>query len=141
MSKRSGNFISLRELLDTVGADALRFAILQKSADTIIEFNVDKLQEQNKNNPIFYVQYASARTHSIMRKKKENKNLNCKEDKTKDFYELLTEPHEIHLIKHLALYPKIIESCVKTLDPHKITYYLYDLACLFHQSWNIGNLT
>lgn len=140
MSKRSGNFISLKELLDEVGMDALRFGMLQKSADTVMEFDIERLQQQNKDNPIFYVQYASARSHSIMRKAEDTGILTHKKHYDIAVLKLLVAEHEVSLIKQLALYPRIIESCVKTLDPHKITYYLYDLASLFHQSWNIGNI-
>ena len=138
MSKRSGNFILLEKVIDEIGSDALRFAVLSKSSDTLLEIDVEKLKQQNKDNPIFYVQYASARTRSILRKAKDigvdiNNILNKEIDLA-----LLTSEYDLSLIKILALYPKILASCLNTLDPHKITYYLYDLACKFHQIWSKG---
>ena len=139
MSKRLGHFISLKQLLNEIEPDILRFGMLQKSLNTIIDFNIEQLQQQNKNNPIFYIQYASVRSYSIIAKTRKTA-VNLGDKKIKINAQFLRTPHEISLIKHLALYPKIIESCVNTLDPHKITYYLYDLAYLFHKSWNMGNI-
>jgi arginyl-tRNA synthetase len=138
MSKRSGNFISLEEILDEIGKDALRFAILSKSSDTVLEIDVEKLKQQNKDNPVFYVQYASARANSILKKAKEMQ-INI-ENLVKEEVDLslLDSEYDFNLIKMLALYPKILTSCLNTLDPHKITYYLYDLACKFHQIWSKG---
>ena len=138
MSKRSGNFILLEKIIDEIGSDALRFAILSKSSDTLLEIDVEKLKQQNKDNPVFYVQYASARTRSILRKAKDigvdiNNILNKEIDLSP-----LTSEYDLSLIKILALYPKILASCLNNLDPHKITYYLYDLACKFHQIWSKG---
>ena len=138
MSKRSGNFISLEEILDEIGKDALRFAILSKSSDTVLEVDVEKLKQQTKDNPVFYVQYASARANSILKKAKEMQ-INI-ENLVKEEVDLslLDSEYDFNLIKMLALYPKILTSCLNTLDPHKITYYLYDLACKFHQIWSKG---
>ena len=136
MSKRSGNFISLAEVLDDIGSDSLRFAILSKSADTVLEIDIEKLKEQTKDNPIFYVQYASARVNSILRKA-EDLGLYINDIITKDIdLSYLDSKYDLELIKVLALYPKILISCLSTLDPHKISYYLYDLACTFHQIWS-----
>ena len=138
MSKRSGNFISLEEILDEIGKDALRFAILSKNSDTVLEIDVEKLKQQTKDNPVFYVQYASARANSILRRAKEMgieiENI-IEEEIDLSF---LDSEYDFNLIKMLALYPKILTSCLNTLDPHKITYYLYDLACKFHQIWSKG---
>ncbi len=138
MSKRSGNFISLKKVIEEIGSDALRFAILSKSSDTLLEIDVEKLKQQNKDNPIFYVQYASARAGSILRKGiNMGIDINNIHDKDIDLTPLKSE-YDISLIKILALYPKIITACLNNLDPHKITYYLYDLACVFHQIWSKG---
>ena len=138
MSKRSGNFITMKEVLDEIGKDALRFAILTKSSDTVLDIDMEKIKQQTKENPVFYVQYASARANSILRKAKEIgvdvENLNIDEVDLS----LLATQYDINIIKFLALFPKVLESCVTTLDPHKITYYLYDLACTFHQIWSKG---
>jgi arginyl-tRNA synthetase len=138
MSKRSGNFITMKEVLDEIGKDALRFAILTKSSDTVLDIDMEKIKQQTKENPVFYVQYASARANSIFRKAKEigldieNLDINDVD------LSLLNTEYDINIIKFLALFPKILESCTATLDPHKITYYLYDLACTFHQIWSKG---
>ncbi len=138
MSKRSGNFISLEEILDEIGKDALRFAILSKNSDTVLEIDVEKLKQQTKDNPVFYVQYASARANSILRRAKEM-GIEIENIIEKDIdLSFLDSEYDFHLIKMLALYPKILTSCLNTLDPHKITYYLYDLACRFHQIWSKG---
>jgi len=139
MSKRSGNFIELTDVIDEIGRDALKFGILSKSSDTLIEIDLEKLKKQNKDNPIFYVQYAYARTESIIRRAKDI-GVNIHYTLSHDHIDLslLDSTYDISLIKILALYPKILLSCLSTLDPHKITYYLYDLSCKFHQTWSKG---
>ena len=138
MSKRAGNFITLKEVMDEIGKDALRFAILTKSLDTIVDIDMEKFKQQTKDNPVFYVQYASARANSILRRaKKIDVNVDKFNPNQVDF-SLLNTKYDVDIIKFLALFPKILESCVNTLDPHKITYYLYDLACIFHQTWSKG---
>lgn len=138
MSKRSGNFISLEEILDEIGKDALRFAILSKNSDTVLEIDVEKLKQQTKDNPVFYVQYASARANSILKRAKEMGIEIENAIKNEIDLSFLDSEYDFNLIKMLALYPKILTSCLNTLDPHKITYYLYDLACKFHQIWSKG---
>lgn len=138
ISKRLGNIIRLSEVLNDIGRDALRFAILSKSLDTVLEIDVSKLQEQTKDNPIFYVQYASARANSILNRAK---HLGLCIDNIIatdiDVSHLDTE-YDLELIKTLALYPKILMSCLHSLEPHQIPYYLYNLACKFHQIWSKG---
>jgi arginyl-tRNA synthetase len=138
MSKRAGNFVTLKEVLDEMGKDALRFAILTKSSDVMLDIDMEKFTQQTKDNPIFYVQYASARANSIFRKAKEMEIEQKQLDAKKVNLSLLNTEHDIALMKFLALFPKMLESCVRTLDPHKMTYYLYDLACTFHQIWSNG---
>ena len=138
MSKRAGNFITLKEVLDEIGKDALRFAILSKSSDTLVNIDMEELKQQTKDNPLFYVQYASARANSIMRRAKEvGMDVDSIDIDEVDF-SLLNTKHDISIIKALALFPKVLESCVNTMDLHKIPYYLYDLACIFHQTWSKG---
>lgn len=136
MSKRAGNFITLKEMLDEVGKDALRFSMLLKKNDTVIDLDCEKAKEQSKDNPIFYVQYAHARAHSIFRKAAQDditlisfENIN---------YARLQDDHDIALIKQLAIFPKMLESASTHQEPHKITYYLQELANLFHQIWTKG---
>ena len=137
MSKRLNNFVSLRNLLDSVGPDALRFEILKKSADTPIDFDVLKLQQKSKDNPIFYVQYASSRIHSLLRKAE---SIWGYIDYSKVELDNINSIHEIDIIKNLAHYPKILEASVKSLDPHKIVYYIYNLSQIIHQFWNVGKI-
>ena len=114
------------------------FAILSKSLDSILEIDIEVFQKQTNDNPIFYVQYASARAHSILEKAKDlglcidiiiKKGINLS---------YLGNEYDLELIKTLALYPKILVSCLSTLDPHKISYYLYNLSSKFHQIWSKG---
>lgn len=136
MSKRSGNFTTLKEITDEIGADALRFGFLTKKPDTLLELDIEKMKEQSKDNPIFYIQYASARSHSILNKAKDLK-IDITDLNNADFSLLETE-YDLKIIKNIALLPKIIESSVKLHEPHRITYYLYNLAESFHSSWTQG---
>lgn len=133
MSKRAGDFITAKELVDAVGVDAVRFMMIYRSNDSQLDFDFDLVTEKTKENPVFYVQYASARIYSILEKVKFNekgfdiKNLN-----------LLNSDVEIDLIKKLSLWSKCLEVSSKNLEPHRIPYYLYDLASSFHSFWNLG---
>ncbi len=141
MSKREGNFITLKEMIDDVGADALRLSVLKKTIDTSVEIDVDLIKKQSKDNPIFYIQYASARMHSVLRKAKDEMSIDIEKVLSSDissFIKLITKSEDIELIKLLALFPKMLYSSFKSLDPHKIYYYVYDLAATFHQLWDKG---
>jgi arginyl-tRNA synthetase len=133
MSKRAGDFITAKELVDAVGVDAVRFMMIYRSNDSQLDFDFDLVTEKTKENPVFYVQYASARIHSILRK------VNLEDDLfKKNCLELLNTNVEIDLIKKLSLWPKIVEVAAKNLEPHRIPYYLYDLASSLHSYWNLG---
>lgn len=132
ISKRSGNFILIQEILNKINIETLRFSILQKACNTKLNIDVQKVLEQDKNNHIFYVQYACARAHSIIRKTEK-----IKFDWNKIDTSFLNE--EMKLIYTFIQYPKIITSCIETMEPHKITYYLYEIASTFHYLWNKGN--
>ena len=133
MSKRAGDFITAKELVDAVGVDAVRFMMIYRSNDSQLDFDFDLVTEKTKENPVFYVQYASARIHSILRK------VNLEDDLfKKDCLELLNTNVEIDLIKKLSLWPKIVEVAAKNLEPHRIPYYLYDLSSSLHSYWNLG---
>ncbi|MEK9741655.1 MAG: arginine--tRNA ligase, partial [Pelagibacteraceae bacterium] len=133
MSKRAGDFITAKELVETVGVDAVRFMMIYRSNDSQLDFDFDKVTEKTKENPVFYVQYASARINSILRKVPLNKQI-----KNYDFLKLLNTDVEMEMIKKLSLWPKCLELSSKNLEPHRIPYYLYDLASVFHSYWNLG---
>lgn len=133
MSKRAGNFITMSEVLEKVGKDVLRFIMLTKKSDTQLDFDMKKVLETSKDNPVFYVQYAHARINSVKR------NINTLSIKVNQpDYKLLNHKLEISLIKKVAEFPKIVESASLHFEPHRITFYLYDLASEFHQLWNVG---
>ena len=140
MSKRSGEFITLKEMVDKVGSDSIRFMMMYRKNEAPLEFDFQKVTEQSKDNPVFYVQYAHARISSVINKLKETKinidlsnfddcNLSCLENDS-----------EIDLIKTLLDWKSIIETAVKLYEPHRISYYLYDLSSIFHTLWNQGKI-
>ena len=139
MSKRAGTFVTLRDLVDQVGADATRFVMLTRKNDAPLDFDFDKVMEQTKENPVFYVQYAHARICSVMRKAQlagvavEDAVL-----KAADFAGL-TDAAELTLAAKLAEFPRLIEIAARSNEPHRIAFYLYDLASEFHALWNKGN--
>ncbi len=135
MSKRAGNFITLKDVLDEVGADALRFTMLTRKNDAPFDFDLAKVVEQSKDNPIFYVQYAFARCCSVLRNLKDLDLQNIDEKLLSN----LSDEAEIELIKKLAAYPRIIEMAVVNYEPHRIAFYLQELAGMFHSLWNKGS--
>ncbi len=138
MSKRSGNFITAREVIDEVGADALRFIMLTRKNDTPFDFDLAKVIEQSKDNPIFYVQYAHARCCSVLRNAlEEDVNLNDLQIEKK-YLSLLTDQSEIEIMKKISQFPKIIEESVVKFEPHRVAFYLQELSSLFHSLWNKG---
>ncbi|MBS9720680.1 arginine--tRNA ligase [Tianweitania sp. BSSL-BM11] len=139
MSKRSGEFITLRDVVDEVGRDAIRFMMLYRKNGEPLDFDFAKVTEQSKDNPVFYVQYASARCYSVFRQAKEQLGLERPDCAalSKDTA-LLTDAGEITLIRKLAEYPRMIESAAIALEPHRVAFYLYDLASSFHAHWNRG---
>lgn len=139
MSKRAGEFITLREVVEEVGRDAIRFMMLYRKSDAPLDFDFAKVTEQSKDNPVFYVQYASARCHSVFRQAKEQ--LGQAEFARASLIgavERLTDEGEIALVKKLAEYPRLIESAAQSMEPHRLAFYLYDLASTFHGHWNRG---
>ena len=133
MSKRAGDFITVKELVNAVGKDAVRFMMIYRSNDSQLDFDFDIVSEKSKENPVFYVQYATARINSILNKVfLDNKNFN------KDNLKLLNNSVEIELIKKLSIWPKCLEVSAINLEPHRIPYYLYELSSLFHSYWNLG---
>ncbi|OBQ74994.1 arginine--tRNA ligase [Mesorhizobium erdmanii] len=139
MSKRSGDFVTLREVVEEVGRDAIRFMMLYRKSDAPLDFDFAKVTEQSKDNPVFYVQYASARCHSVFRQASEQLGeANFDRKSLAAAAASLTDEGEIGLIRKLAEYPRLIESAALALEPHRLAFYLYDLASSFHGHWNRG---
>jgi arginyl-tRNA synthetase len=140
MSKRAGEFVTLREVVDEVGRDAVRFMMLYRKNDAPLDFDFAKVTEQSKDNPVFYVQYASARCHSVFRMAQEQAQIGPNERALASKHvELLSDLSELALIRKLAEYPRLIESAALAREPHRVAFYLYDLASLFHAHWNKGS--
>jgi len=134
MSKRSGNFVTLADVVGEVGKDVVRFMMLTKRADTPLEFDFAKVVEASKDNPVFYVQYAHARIASLQRKAGEvGVSLDTPADTTR------LDAEELGLVKLMAQYPRTIEAAALAHEPHRIAFYLNDLASAFHSLWNRGN--
>ena len=140
MSKRSGNFVTLHEAIELVGKDVLRFIMLTRKNDAPMDFDFAKVTEHSKDNPVFYVQYACARAHSILRHGAEAfPNLSTMEsDLAACDVSKLTDEADLSLIKLLASWPRQVEIAAASHEPHRIAYYLYDVAAAFHGLWNKG---
>jgi arginyl-tRNA synthetase len=139
MSKRSGDFVTLREVVEEVGRDPIRFMMLYRKSDAPLDFDFAKVTEQSKDNPVFYVQYASARCHSVFRQASEQLGeANFDRNSLASVTALLTDEGEVGLIRKLAEYPRLIESAALALEPHRLAFYLYDLASSLHGHWNRG---
>ncbi len=144
MSKRSGDFVTLREVVDEVGSDAVRFMMLFRKNDAVLDFDLAKVREQSKDNPVFYVQYGHARGYSIFRNAREVIPELPEEAAARAVFlgdaavERLTDPAELNLLRQLALYPRMIEAAAAAHEPHRIAFYLYDLASEFHALWTRG---
>ena len=139
MSKRSGEFVTLREVVDEVGRDPIRFMMLYRKNSEPLDFDFAKVTEQSKDNPVFYVQYASARCHSVFRQAKEQLGDSWIERASmKEAARLLVDEGEIAVIRKLTEYPRLIEAAAQAMEPHRLAFYLYDLAQVFHAHWNRG---
>ena len=141
MSKRSGNFVTVKDLVDTVGKDVVRFIMLTRKNDVALDFDFTKVTEKTRENPVFYVQYAIARINSIFRHvSSELESLDVSDDKLSDAdLTLCSNESEVHLMKLLATWPRVVEAAAQAHEPHRIAFYLYDLASDFHFLWNQGN--
>ena len=134
MSKRAGTFVMLSDVVEAVGRDVTRFIMLTRKNDAPLDFDIDKVLEQSKDNPVFYVQYAHARIQSVLRKAGElgvaidHKNLDA-----------INDPAEFALVAKLAEWPRVVEIAAQSHEPHRIAFFLYDLAAEFHALWNKGN--
>jgi arginyl-tRNA synthetase len=134
MSKRAGEFVTLREVVEEVGPDVVRFMMLYRKNEAPLDFDFAKVTEQSKDNPVFYVQYAHARICSVLRNA-EAAGLNSG---AKIDFSLLTDEAEKTLILRIAAFPRVIEAAAMAHEPHRISFYLYDLASDFHSLWNKG---
>ena len=140
MSKRSGDFVTLREVVDEVGVDAVRFMMLYRKPEAPLDFDFAKVTEQSKDNPVFYVQYAHARCKSVLRQAGEDLagiDLSPAALRAADL-SLLDDSGEVALIRKMAEYPRLIEQAARTDEPHRIAFYLYELASDLHQHWSRG---
>ncbi|MCB1519363.1 MAG: arginine--tRNA ligase [Hyphomicrobiaceae bacterium] len=141
MSKRAGTFVTLRDVVDEVGRDAVRFMMLYRKNDAPIDFDFAKVTEQSKDNPVFYVQYAHARAASLFRNAEEAfSGLTRDSAEVRDAdLSLIDDQGELDLIKRLAVFPKMIASAAEAHEPHRLAFYLYDLASMLHGQWSRGN--
>ena len=133
MSKRAGEFVTLREVVDEVGPDVVRFMMLYRKNEAPLDFDFAKVTEQSKDNAVFYVQYAHARVCSVLRNGAELGLTGVNHD-----FSLLVDEAERHVVKRLAEYPKMLEGAALAHEPHRISFYLYELASDFHSLWNKG---
>lgn len=140
MSKRSGDFVTLRDVVDEVGRDPVRFMMIYRKNSEPLDFDFAKVTEHSKDNPVFYVQYAHARCESIYRQAHEvYPDLDLANLPFDDkIAALIEDPAELQLVAKLAEYPRIIEAAAVSQEPHRVAYYLYDLAGVFHGHWNKG---
>ncbi|SLN13137.1 Arginine--tRNA ligase [Roseovarius litorisediminis] len=139
MSKRAGTFVTLRDVVDLVGSDVTRFVMLTRKNDAPLDFDFDKVLEQSKDNPVFYVQYANARVNSVLRKAREA-GIDV-EDATLAAADLAQLDHEAQLAvaKKVSEWPRLVEIAGRTNEPHRVAFYLFDLASDLHSLWNRGN--
>ena len=139
MSKRAGTFVTLSDLIQEVGSDVVRFVMLTRKNDAPLDFDLEKVLDQSKDNPVFYVQYAHARVCSVLRKAVEA-NIDVS-DQNLTSADLSQNNHqvELRLIKKLAEWPRLVQVSAKTNEPHRVAFYLYELAGDFHSLWNKGN--
>ena len=141
MSKRAGNFVTLRDVIDRVGKDVVRFVMLTRRNDQPLDFDFAKVVEQSKDNPVFYVQYAHARARSVMRLAAQHFGADELEPAAlaRGPLELLADADEIALVRQLAQWPRTVEGAAQMHEPHRIAFYLQEIAASFHALWNKGN--
>jgi arginyl-tRNA synthetase len=144
MSKRSGDFVTLREVVDEVGKDAVRFMMLYRKNDAPLDFDLEKVKEQSRDNPVFYVQYGHARAHSIFRNAREEVPQLPEDPAERAAFlgeaavGLLDDPAELALMQKIAAWPRLIEAAAGAHEPHRVAFYLYELASEFHAQWTRG---
>ncbi len=141
MSKRAGTFVTVREVVEEVGKGVFRFIMLTRKNDAPLDFDFEKVMEQSRDNPVFYVQYAHARAHSIIRNAAADMPEAVKLSTAPNAHLLarLTHPEELALIRLMCNWPRLVESAAEGLEPHRIAFYLQEVAAAFHGFWNLGN--
>ena len=139
MSKRAGTFVTLRDLIDEVGPDVVRFVMLTRKNDVALDFDFDKVTEQSKDNPVFYVQYANARVNSVLRKAREAGIAVDDAALLAADHAKLSHPAELAMLKKIAEWPRLVEIAARNNEPHRVAFYLYELASDLHGLWNRGN--
>lgn len=131
MSKRAGSYVTMRDVVSEVGADVMRFFLLMRSSESHLDFDLDLARKESSENPVYYIQYAYARISSLFRKAEEEGK-----EESPSALALLSQPEEVDLVKKLLLYPDIVEDSAESLAPHKIAYYLLEVASDFHTYYN-----
>ncbi|MGO6679564.1 arginine--tRNA ligase [Rhizobium leguminosarum] len=139
MSKRSGDFVTLRDVVEEVGRDSVRFMMLYRKNSEPLDFDFAKVTEQSKDNPVFYVQYAHARCMSVFRQAREAfADLDVSHENLAKTVAGIGDPAELQLVAKLAEFPRIVEAAAQSQEPHRVAFYLYDVASSFHAHWNKG---
>jgi arginyl-tRNA synthetase len=144
MSKRAGEFVTLREVVEEVGRDAIRFDMLYRKNDAVLDFDLAKVIEHSRDNPVFYVQYGHARGQSVFRNARGEMPELPEAASERAAYlkrapmERLSDVGELSLLRRIALYPRTVEAAASAYEPHRIAFYLYDLASEFHAQWARG---
>jgi len=133
MSKRAGTFVTIEDVIAAVGADVIRFIMLTRRNDQTLDFDFAKVTEQSRDNPVFYVQYAHARACSVIRQFEKDQVIPASAN-----LDLISDPAELAVVKMLVGWPKLVESAAMAHEPHRIAFYLVDLASRFHSLWNAG---
>jgi len=140
MSKRAGTFVTLRDLIDEVGRDAVRFTMLTRKSDAQMEFDLEQVVAQTRDNPVFYVQYAHARCRSVLRLAAEEYGAETVDERAlaEAPLDTLADPYELALIRRMAGWKRVVEAAADAREPHRVAFFLYDLAADFHMLWNRG---
>ncbi|MDQ2065517.1 arginine--tRNA ligase [Xinfangfangia sp. CPCC 101601] len=139
MSKRAGTFVTLRDVVEQAGADVTRFIMLTRKNDVSLDFDFDKVLEQSKDNPVFYVQYANARINSVLRKARDAGIAVDQATLAAADHGQLSHAAELAMLKKIAEWPRLVEIAARNNEPHRVAFYLYELASEFHGLWNRGN--
>ena len=134
MSKRAGTFVTVRDVIESVGADVIRFIMLTRRSEQTLDFDFAKVTEQSRDNPVFYVQYAHARACSVLRQAGDDVPAAAALDR-------LTHPAEMDVLRQLASWPRLVISAANAHEPHRVAFYLMDLAASFHALWTAGRET